>query len=194
MTQLPSNGSFSVIQNNCGTSVPAGVQCTFIIAFGGSTGQYTANLAITDSAGGNNQIPLTMQVTSGIVPPTISPTSATVSIGKQQQFTTNFVNTQSWTTNAGSVSVSGLFTAQNTAGLGTVTITNTLGGGSAFATVTITSALVANPTSFNFGGSPGWVAGNRPVCPEEHELGPTQHLQHEYFGFDVLYQHDSLYL
>jgi hypothetical protein len=152
MTQLPSNGSFSVIQNNCGTSVPAGVQCTFIIAFGGSTGQYTANLAITDSAGGNNQIPLTMQVTSGIVPPTISPTSATVSIGKQQQFTTNFVNTQSWTTNAGSVSVSGLFTAQNTAGLGTVTITNTLGGGSAFATVTITSALIANPTSFNFGG------------------------------------------
>jgi len=71
-----------------------------------------------------------------VTPQTISPTSASVTLGKTQQFTSS--GATSWTASAGAISSSGLFTAPATMPSSTtVTVTATGPGGSASAKVTL---------------------------------------------------------
>ena len=84
--------------------------------------------------------PFTVQFVASGPPPaqTISPTTATVTLGSTKQFTS--AGATSWTASAGSVSTSGLYTAPATMPASpTVTVTATGPGGSASATVTLQS-------------------------------------------------------
>ncbi len=87
---------------------------------------------------------------------TISPTTATVTLGTAKQFTSS--GATSWTATAGTVSTSGLYTAPSTMPSSpTVTVTATGPGGSASATVTLQSQnpQTISPTavSLNLGGT-----------------------------------------
>jgi uncharacterized protein (DUF1800 family) len=108
-------------------------------------------------------------VASGPPPPqTISPTTATVSLGATQQFTS--ANATNWTASAGTV-VNGLYTAPTAMpASNTVTVTATGAGGSASATVTLVNpnAQKIAPTTvslqlgatqqFTSAGATSWTA------------------------------------
>ncbi len=109
-------------------------------------------------------------VKSGPPPPQIiSPTSATVTLGTTQQFTS--AGATAWTATAGSVSSTGQYTAPATMpSSNKVTVTATGPGGSASATVTLQSATpqIISPTSvslnlgatqqFTSAGATSWSA------------------------------------
>jgi hypothetical protein len=144
---------YVVTQNSCSTTVPlaAGSTCNFTVQFSSAiTGGFSGNITITDSSNGTILLPFTTTVVAPTVQPTISPTSVTLGVGEQQQFTTNFTTGQIWTASAGTVSASGFYTAPSTAGGASVTIKNSASQ-SATAAVTVISKVVANPTSMNFG-------------------------------------------
>jgi len=76
---------------------------------------------------------------------TVSPASATIQIGGTQQFSATVGGTTGasvkWTTNGGSISATGIYTAPNSAGTWTVTATSTSDSSkSGSATVTVTSS------------------------------------------------------
>ena len=119
-----------------------------------STGLYTAPATMPASAlvtvtatGPNGSASATVTLVAPAAQ-TISPQSATVGIGKSQQFTST--GATSWTASAGSITPTGLYTAPATMPASTlVTVTATGPGGSASATVTLTSstALAVSPSS-----------------------------------------------
>ncbi len=115
---------------------------------------------------------------------TIAPTQATVKLGAQQQFTSN--NATSWSTTAGSVSTSGLYTAPATMPASfTATVTATGPGGSASATVTLQSAnpQTISPTSvtlnlggtqqFTSAGATGWTAATGSITTSGFYTAPS---------------------
>ncbi|HTS51134.1 MAG TPA: DUF1800 family protein [Bryobacteraceae bacterium] len=94
---------------------------------------------------------------------TISPTSATVKLGATQQFTSS--GATSWTSTAGSISASGLFTAPSTMpSSNSVTVKATGPGGSASASVTLQalSAQTISPSavSLNLGATQQFTSAN----------------------------------
>ncbi len=78
---------------------------------------------------------------------TVSPTSATVSEGAAQQFTASASAT--WTASCGTISSAGLYTPLLSNRACIVTATSTVDGGTASATVTVTSPLTITPLSVN---------------------------------------------
>ena len=89
-------------------------------------------------------------------PQAIAPTAVNVTLGATQQFTS--ANATSWTTTAGTVTQSGLFTAPATmTANGVVTVTANGPGGSAAATVTLVSStpqtIAPTTASLNLGGT-----------------------------------------
>ncbi len=79
---------------------------------------------------------------------TISPTSATVKLGATQQFTSS--GATGWSSTAGSISASGLFTAPATMpSSSSVTVKATGPGGSATAAVTLQAVNAANPQTIS---------------------------------------------
>jgi len=119
-----------------------------------SSGLYTApatmptSTAVTVTAtgpGGSASAKVTLKAAT---PQVISPTSASVTLGKTQQFTS--LGASSWTATSGTVSTTGLYTAPSTwPASGTATVTATGPGGSASAIVTVINgvATTISPTS-----------------------------------------------
>jgi len=140
-----------------------------------STGLFTApatmpsSNAVTVTAtgpGGSSHAAVTL---IPLAPQVISPTSASVIIGKTQQFISS--GATSWTATAGTISSTGLYTAPATMPSSTaVTVTATGPGGSASAAVTLVPipAQVISPTTatmdlgttqqFTSAGATGWSA------------------------------------
>jgi hypothetical protein len=168
------SANYVVTQNTCGASLAAGTTCSFILQFSSAVvGTFTGNITITDLSGGSNSLPFSTTVTQPIVTPTISPTSVTLGIGQQQQFTTNFTTGQVWSASAGTISPSGLYTAPAQAGGASVTIKNSLNQ-SATAAVTVTSSVTANPTSVNFGSIlAGQAVTNQTVITNNNTISVT---------------------
>ena len=140
-----------------------------------STGLYTAPTSMPASTkvtvtatgpGGSASATVTL---AALVPQTISPTSASVTLGKTQQFTSS--GATSWTATAGTISSSGLYTAPATMPSSTtVTVTATGPNGSASAVVTLLPIPPQSikPTAvtldlgasqqFTSAGATGWTA------------------------------------
>lgn len=84
---------------------------------------------------------------------TVSPSTASITVGGTQQFTANFPS--SWSADSGTVSGSGFYTAPSTNGTYTVTATATNGGATGTATVTVTGEPTLIPLSIT---PPQWTA------------------------------------
>ena len=139
-----------------------GFQKGAVVSFnGGNMGTtYVNSTTLKTSVYDNTVGPATLQVSnpgslwgpaftvSFVNPQTISPTSASVKLGQTKQFTSSGATV--WTTTAGSISSSGLYTAPPTMpASNSVTVTATGPGGSASATVTLAALQpqVISPTS-----------------------------------------------
>jgi Protein of unknown function (DUF1800) len=140
-----------------------------------STGLFTApatmpasSSATVTATGPGGSASATVTLTS--TPQTISPKTATVNLGKTQQFTS--AGATSWTATAGTISSTGLYTAPTTMpASSTVTVTATGSNGSASATVTLANNVAPqaiSPTSvsvflgakqqFTSAGATSWTA------------------------------------
>jgi hypothetical protein len=108
-----------------------------------ASGLYTApttmpasNKVTVTATGANGTASATVTLINTAPPQTVSPTSVSLALGATQQFTS--AGATSWTTTAGTISASGLYTAPSTLpGSGKVTVTATGPNGSALATVTL---------------------------------------------------------
>ncbi len=141
-----------------------------------STGLYTAPATMPSSStasvtatGPNGTATATISLVAGIAAQTISPASVSVTLGKTQQFTST--GATSWTTTAGSVSSTGLYTAPATMpSSSTASVTATGPGGTATATVSLVSGVTAQTISpsavsvtlgstqqFTSAGATGWT-------------------------------------
>src|SRR2546421_6350048 len=79
-------------------------------------------------------------------PVTVSPNSATLTPGQQQQFTASASSAVTWTATGGTIDASGLYTAGNTSGNFTVTATDS-SGNQGHASVTINPAVTVSPST-----------------------------------------------
>jgi len=154
------------------------------------TGLYTAPSAMPSSTavtvtavgpGGSASAKVTLVP---LAPQVISPTSASVIIGKTQQFTS--AGATSWTATAGTISSSGLYTAPSSLPSSTtVTVTAVGPGGSASAAVTLVPipAQVISPTTatldlgttqqFTSAGATGWSATSGTVTGSGQYTAPS---------------------
>jgi len=141
-----------------------------------STGLYVApttmpsSSSVTVSATGPNGTAKAQVTLTAPVSQTISPSSAAVTLGKTQQFTST--GATGWTTTAGSISSAGLYTAPATMpASSTASVTATGPGGTATATISLVSGVIAqaiSPTAvsvtlgqavqFSSAGATGWTA------------------------------------
>src|SRR5207248_6888658 len=83
---------------------------------------------------------------SSATPVTVSPNSATLTPGAQQQFTASASSAVTWTATGGTIDASGLYTAGTTPGTFTVTATDS-SGNQGHATVTINPAVTVSPST-----------------------------------------------
>ncbi|MGD1070663.1 MAG: DUF1800 family protein [Bryobacteraceae bacterium] len=93
--------------------------------------------------------------------PVVSPATATVALSGKQQFSAS--NVTSWSAGAGSITVSGLYTAPaTTTATGTDTVTATGPGGSGTAKITLATPLVVSPATATvvLGGTQQFSAAN----------------------------------
>jgi len=102
---------------------------------------------------------------------TILPTSATVKLGATQQFTSS--GATSWTSTAGGIGTSGLFTAPSTMpSSSSVTVTATGPGGSASAAVTLqapnTQTISPSAVSLNLGATQQFTSANATAWTATH--------------------------
>jgi hypothetical protein len=146
---LTGAGAFTISANTCTGAVSGGGTCTVTIQFHPvSGGSYAGNLQITDTAGGNNNVPLSGAVTGTIV--AITPKSATLPKLGTQQFTATATNSSgiSYSASIGSISsTTGQFTAPNTATTGTVTATATDSSGATDGANVTVQAVTVTPSS-----------------------------------------------
>lgn len=115
-----------------------------------TSGLFTAPLSqpsckVTGKAtdGSNATASTNVTVTSPI---TVSPSAATTSVGKTQQFTANAAVT--WSTSCGSIDSTGLFTAPGTTG--TCTITATASSGTAYTDTASDTVVASAPGAVNY--------------------------------------------
>jgi hypothetical protein len=146
---LTGAGAFTISANTCTGAVTGGSTCTVTIQFHPvSGGSYAGNLQITDTAGGNNNVPLSGAVTGTIV--AITPKSVTLPKLGTQQFTATATNSSgiSYSASIGSISsTTGQFTAPNTATTGTVTATATDSSGATDGANVTVQAVTVTPSS-----------------------------------------------
>jgi len=140
-----------------------------------STGLFTApatmpsSTAVTVTATGPGGSAIAAVTLSPLEPQSISPTSASVTLGQTKQFTSS--GATGWTATAGTVSSTGLYTAPATMPSSTaVTVTATGPGGSASAAVTLvplppqvisptsTSVTIGQTKQFTSSGATSWTA------------------------------------
>ncbi len=160
---------------------------------------YTATLAITANGGASISVPLNGSGTgsSSSVVVTISPTTATVPVGRTQQFTATVTGTTdtsvTWLVNGtaggnstvGTISTTGLYTAPGTEPSGgTVTVTaqsvaDSTQSANASVTITTVYANIDDSTTLDSGGSAyGWGWCGDPSCSG----GTTTATQQIYWG------------
>ena len=140
-----------------------------------STGLFTApatmpsSTAVTVTATGPGGKASAAVTLAPLEPQSISPTSASVTLGQTKQFTSS--GATSWTTTAGTISSTGLFTAPATMpSSNAVTVTATGPGGSAHAAVTLiplapqvisptsASVIIGKTQQFISSGATSWTA------------------------------------
>jgi len=142
-----------------------------------SSGLYTAPATMPSSSavtitgiGTFGTTTASVTLTGSTATQTISPSSVSVTLGKTQQFTST--GATGWSTTAGSISSSGLYTAPTTMpSSSTASVTATGPGGTATATISLVSGVTAqtiSPSSvsvtlgqtqqFTSSGATGWTA------------------------------------
>jgi hypothetical protein len=146
---LTGSGAFTISANTCTGAVSGSGTCTVTIQFHPvAGGSYSGNLQITDTAGGNNNVPLSGAVTGTIV--AITPKSVTLPKLGTQQFTATATNSSgvSYAASIGSISsTTGQFTAPNSATTGTVTATATDSSGATDSANVTVQAVTVSPAS-----------------------------------------------
>lgn len=144
---LTGSGKFSISANTCTGTVSGGGNCTVTIQFLSSTvGTFSGNLNISDTAGGNQNLPLSVSIPTGNTV-IISPLSVTLPTNGHQQFSASTSNGSgvTWTTtcSTGTVNSSGFFTDT---GSETCTVTATASdasGANGIASVTVITFAVS---------------------------------------------------
>ncbi len=175
----PSDGArVSLTSSNAAAaSVPASVTVAAGQASGGFTitaGNVSSDTSVTITAGYNNTMAgVTVSVKAPVTTPSstpisisISPPSASLLAGASQQFTaivTGSANTAvSWTTTAGSVTATGLFTAPD---VGTSTVVTVFATSQADPSVVKTAQVTVTPVSAPpAAGGTGEYSGTGPVA------------------------------
>jgi hypothetical protein len=129
---LTGSGKFSLSANTCTGAVSGGSTCSITAQFVSTTvGAFSANINVADTAGGNTNLPLSVNIPTGTTV-SLSPSSANLPKSGTLQFSASTSNGSSVTYTAlrGSINSSGFYTAPNTAGTDTVTASATDGSGS----------------------------------------------------------------
>jgi hypothetical protein len=137
---LTGSGTFSITANTCSGAVAGGGNCSITVQFlSAAAGSFAGNIQVTDTAGGNTNIPLSATVASA---PIVSVTPKTVTLPKLgvQSFSASVAVT--WTADCGTITPGGTYTAPNVAE--TCIVTGTAAPSSDNANVTV-QAVAVNP-------------------------------------------------
>jgi hypothetical protein len=146
---LTGSAAYTISANTCTGAIAGGGNCSVTIQFHPvAGGSYAGNLQITDTAGGNKNIPLSGNVAGTIV--SITPKLVTLPKLGVQQFTATATNSSgvTYAASIGSIgSTTGQFTAPNSATTGTVTATATDSSGATDSANVTVQALTVSPST-----------------------------------------------